>query len=135
MDQRMEQQWQDMISFSEKSMQTVINQVPLVVQSIFSSMGRIYNVQPLQLQAPLTSQPPFMFTEGIQTPQGSGSFTHAELTLVGTTSAIQRAYSPLNLEAMTSMAPLKAIVASVPSTDELPDKALEPTDSVAGCSL
>jgi hypothetical protein len=76
-------------------MQTVISEVRLVVQSVFSNKERVYNVQPLQLQVPSSLQlqvpsslqPPLMLTEYMQTLQGSGSSTCAESTPVGTTYA------------------------------------------------
>jgi hypothetical protein len=71
----------------------------------------------------------------MQMPQGSGSSTRAESTLIGTPFVVQRAHSPPNLEATTSNAPPKAAVASVPPTKELADKPLELVDNVAGCSL
>jgi hypothetical protein len=47
---RMEQQWKDMAIMHEKSVQSVMNQVPLIVHIVFSGMGRVMNVVPLQLK-------------------------------------------------------------------------------------
>jgi hypothetical protein len=47
MDICMEQQRKDMAIMHEKSVQNVINQVPLIVHNAFLGMGGIMNVAPL----------------------------------------------------------------------------------------
>jgi hypothetical protein len=70
----------------EKSVQSMMNQVPLIVHNIFSGMGGVMNVAPLQLKGPASLQHALMLTEGNPMSQGSGSSTRAESTEVGTTS-------------------------------------------------
>jgi hypothetical protein len=47
MDICMEQQRKDMAIMHEKSVQNVINQVPLIVHNAFLGMGGVMNVAPL----------------------------------------------------------------------------------------
>jgi hypothetical protein len=80
MNWRLEQQRQDMVTISKETVKAVVNQVPLMVQNAL--MG-VMNVAPLQLQGPTTSQPALMITEGLTTPQGSGTSTHGESSRMG----------------------------------------------------
>ena len=65
-----------MLTISQEIVKTVFNQVPQLVQS---AVLVVMNVAPLQLKAPTTSQPALMITEGITTPQGSGTSTQGVL--------------------------------------------------------
>jgi hypothetical protein len=47
MDIRMEQQRKDMVTMHDKTVQNVINQVPLIVHNAFLGMGGVMNVAPL----------------------------------------------------------------------------------------
>jgi hypothetical protein len=47
MNQRIEQQQLDMSTFNERSLQTIINQVPLIIQNVYSSMIGVFNIAPL----------------------------------------------------------------------------------------
>ena len=76
----MEQKQKDMATMHEKTMQNVINQVPLIVHNAFLGLGGIMNIAPLQLKDPTSSQPAFMLMEGNPMPQGSGTSTHGEST-------------------------------------------------------
>jgi hypothetical protein len=44
MDTCIEQQWKDMAKMHEKSVQSVMNQVPFIVHNVFSGMGGVMNV-------------------------------------------------------------------------------------------
>ena len=59
-----------MLTMSQEIVKAVFNQVPQLVQN--AVLG-VMNVAPLQLQGPTTLQPALMITEGITTPQGSGT--------------------------------------------------------------
>ena len=82
----MEQQWRDMTIMYEKTMQNVINQVPLIVYNAFLGMGGIMNVAPLQLKGPSSLQPTLMLIEGSPTPQGSRNSIRGESTRMETVS-------------------------------------------------
>ena len=85
---RMEPQHCELAAFIERSVSAVISQVPHLVQNVFSGMGGILNIAPLQLQAPSSSQPPLMLTENMPIPQGSGTSTRGESTMVGPVTSI-----------------------------------------------
>ena len=70
---RLDQQRADMINISQETIKTVVNQVPLMVQS---ALVGVMNVVPLQLKQSTTSQPvPLMIMENTTTPQDSGTST------------------------------------------------------------
>jgi hypothetical protein len=48
----------------ERSMQCLINQVPLIVQNVFLGMGGVMNVALLKLKDPTSIQPAVMLTKG-----------------------------------------------------------------------
>ena len=50
MDMHMEQQRKDMAIMHEKSMVSMMNQVPLIIYNVFSGMEGVMNVVPLQLK-------------------------------------------------------------------------------------
>ena len=75
---RFEQQRMDLASIAEKTVQNVVNQVPLIVQNTLLGLGSVLNVAPLQLKGPASLQPSLMIIEGNQTPQGSGTSTRGE---------------------------------------------------------
>jgi hypothetical protein len=70
MNWRLEQTRQDMLSISQETVKAVFNQVPQLVQN---AVMAVMNIAPLQLKAPTTSPPALMITEGMTTPQGSGT--------------------------------------------------------------
>ena len=72
----------------ETSMQSVMNQVPLIVHNVFSSMGGVMIIAPLQLKDLASLQPALMFIEGNPTPQGSRSSTCTESTGMETMSLL-----------------------------------------------
>jgi hypothetical protein len=78
MDIRMDQQRKDMAIMHEKSVQTMMNQVPVIVHNALLGIGGVMNVAPLQLKGPSSSQPALMLTEGNPTPQGSRTSTRSE---------------------------------------------------------
>jgi hypothetical protein len=78
MDIRMDQQRKDMAIMHEKSVQTMMNQVPVIVHNALLGIGGVMNVAPLQLKGPSSSQPALMLTEGNPTLQGSGTSTRSE---------------------------------------------------------
>ena len=86
MDTRIEQQRKDMTKMHEKSVQSMMNQVPFIVYNIFSGIEGVMNVALLQLKGLASSQLALMLTKGNPTPQGSGSSTRAKSTWVGTAS-------------------------------------------------
>ena len=53
---------------ADKTVQNVINQVPLIVQNALLGTGSVMNVAPLQLKGPASSQPSLILMEGNQTP-------------------------------------------------------------------
>ena len=67
-----------MATIVEKTMQNVVNQVPLTMQNTLLGLGSVLNVTPLQLKGPAASQPSLMLTEGNPTSQGSGTSTRGE---------------------------------------------------------
>ena len=75
MDLHLEQQRKDMATIAEKTVENVVNQVPLIVQNALLGLGSVLNIAPFQLKGPASSQPSLMLTEGTQTPQGSGTST------------------------------------------------------------
>ena len=89
---RMEQQRMDMVTIAKKTMQNVVNQVPLIVQNALLGLGLVLNVAPLQLKGLASLPPLFMLTEGNQTPQGSGTSTRGD-------SSRKRKGSPSHLSA------------------------------------
>ena len=83
MDMRLEQQRKDMATIAEKTVENVVNQVPLIVQNALIGLGSVLNVAPLQLKGPSSSQPSqplLMLTEGTQTLQGSGTSIRGDLS-------------------------------------------------------
>jgi hypothetical protein len=75
-----------MVTMHDKTVQNVINQVPLIVHNAFLGMGGVMNIAPLQLKGLTSSQPALMLTEDNPTPQGSGTSTRGESTGMGTDS-------------------------------------------------
>jgi hypothetical protein len=129
MDIRMEQQQKDMVAMHDKTVQNVINQIPLIVHNAFLGMGGVMNVAPLQLKGPASSQPVLMFTEGNPTPQGSGTSTRGESTRMGIESLphLSGLHNP-NKEC--SLSPLNAAVASEAITMDV-DVVAQPIDAPA----
>jgi hypothetical protein len=102
----------------ERSMQCLINQVPLIVQNVFLGMGGVMNVALLKLKDPTSIQPAVMLTKGNQTPQGSRSSTRAESTGVEITSL---PYSILpNPDKASSFAPPKSAAGFEPMAMDVP---------------
>ena len=100
-----------MAIFAERSIHSMINQVPFIIQNVFLGMGGVINVIPLQLKGLTLLQPTHMITMGNQTPQGSGSSTHAKSTGVEITS-IALAHSTLpNPNKASSFEPPKSTIA------------------------
>ena len=111
MDICMEQQWKDMAIMHEKSMQNMINQVPLIVHNAFLGMGGVINVALLQLKGSASSQPALMFTEGNPMPQGSRTFTCGKSIGMGTTSLFDLS-GHQNPDKASSLLPSNFVVAS-----------------------
>jgi hypothetical protein len=129
MDIRMEQQRKDMVTMHDKTVQNVINQVPLIVHNAFLGMGGVMNVAPLQLKGPASSQPALMLTEGNPTPQGSGTSTRGESTGMGTDS-LPHLSGQHNPDKECSLSPPNAAVASEATTMDV-DVVARPTDAPA----
>jgi hypothetical protein len=121
-----------MAVFAERSMQSVINQVPLIVQNVFSGMEGFMNIAPLQLKGLASSQHALMLTQDNQTAQGSGSSTRAESTGVGTTSTALPHSALPNPEKASSFMPPKSVVLSKPMPMDVVDIARSTADSAAG---
>jgi hypothetical protein len=130
MDMRMEQQRKDMATMHEKSVQSVMNQVPFIIHNVFSSMEGIMNVAPLQLKGPASSQPVLMLIEGNPTLQGSGSSTRIESAGVGTASL--RQFDLPNPNKPSSFLHPNSAVASEPFEMDMDDVARSMDDPAAG---
>jgi hypothetical protein len=113
----------------EKSVQNVINQVPLIVHNAFLGMGGVMNVVPLQLKDPASSQPALMLTEGNPTPQGSGTSTRGESKEMRITS-LHGFSDQQNPDKASSLSPPNSVVASEAITMDV-DDATRPTDDPA----
>jgi hypothetical protein len=131
MDIRIEQQRKDIAIMHEKSVQNMMNQVPFIVNNIFSGMGGVMNVVPLQLKDPASLQPALVLTEGNPTPQGSGSSTCAESTRVGTTS-LHYLFGLPNLYKASSFLPPNSAVASKHFAMDVDDIAWSTDDPTVG---
>ena len=88
----LEQQRLDMAAMTERTMQSMVNQVPFIVQNALLGLGAVMNVPPLQLKAPSSSQPSLLLMEQNRTPEGSGNSTRGE-------SSRKRKGSPSHLSA------------------------------------
>ena len=73
-----EQQRKDMATIAVKTVQNMVNQVPLIVHNALLGLGSVLNVRPLQLKGPTSLQPLLMLTEGNPTLQVSGTSTCGE---------------------------------------------------------
>jgi hypothetical protein len=127
MDIRMEQQRKDMVTMHDKTVQNVINQVPLIVHNTFLGMGGVMNVAPLQLKGPTSSQLALMLTEGNPTPQGSGTSTRGESTGMGTDS-LSNLSGQHNPDKECSLSPPNAAVVSQAITMDV-DVVARPSDA------
>jgi hypothetical protein len=112
-----------MATFTERSMQSVISQVPLLMQGVFSSMEGIMNVAPLQMLGLTSSQLLLMLTKDMQTLQGSRSSTRVDSTQVSI--ALPHCF-PLNPDMASSFVLPKSAVASEALTKDMKDVA-QPT--------
>jgi hypothetical protein len=130
MDMLMEQQQKDMAIMHEKFVQSMMNQVPLIVHNVFSGMGGVMNVVPLQLKDPASLQPALMLTEGNPMPQGSGSSTRVESAGVRTTSL--RQFGLPNPDKASSFSPPNFAVAFEPFKMDVDDVARSTDDPTAG---
>ena len=74
----MEQQQKDMATIAEKTVQNMVNQIPLIVHNALLGLGSVLNVIPLQLKGLTSLQPLLILTEGNPTLQGSGTSTCGE---------------------------------------------------------
>jgi hypothetical protein len=131
MDIHMDQQQKDMAIIHEKSVQTMMNQVPIIVHNALLGVGGIMNVAPLQLKGPSSSQPAFMLTEGNPMPQGYGTSTHGESIGMGK-AALPHESGHQNPEKASSLSPHNSAGASQPSAVDEDDIARSPDDSTTG---
>jgi hypothetical protein len=129
MDIRMEQQRKDMVTIHDKTVQNVINQVPLIVHNAFLGMGGVMNVALLQLKGLASLQPALMLTEGNPTPQGSGTSIRGESTGMGTESLLHL-FGQHDPDKECSFSPPNATVASEAITMDV-DVVAWPTDAPA----
>jgi hypothetical protein len=127
----MDQQRKDMAIMHEKSVQTMMNQVPVIVHNALLGVGGVMNVAPLQLKGPSSSQPTFMLTEGHPTPQGSGTSTRNESIGMGK-AALPHECGHQNPEKASSLSPHHSAGASQPSAMDVDDIAWSPDDSATG---
>jgi hypothetical protein len=106
MELQIEMQMKAMTIHTERSVSSVINQVPQIVQGVLQGMGGYFNVTPLQLQAPSSFHPSLMLTGRVPTPQGSGTSSRPEPPMGMPTSSDQLENplegSPLNTSMTTS---------------------------------
>jgi hypothetical protein len=114
----------------ETSIQSVMNQVLLIVHNIFSGMGGVMNIAPLQLKGPTSSQLALMFIEGNPTPQGSGSSTRTKSTGMGRTSLLQ--FGLPNPDKASFFSPPNFVVASKAFMMDVDDVARTIDDHAAG---
>jgi hypothetical protein len=70
MELRMDQQRKELTEYTQMSVNSVMTQVPQIVQGVLVGMGGYFNVQPLQFQGPATSQPALMLTSKSLIPMG-----------------------------------------------------------------
>jgi hypothetical protein len=131
MDIRMDQQQKDMAIMHEKSVQTKMNQVPIIVHNALLGVGGVMNVAPLQLKGPSSLQPALMLTEGNPTPQGSGTSTRGESIGMGKAALLHKC-GHQNPEKASSLSPHHSAGASQPSVMDVDDIARSPDDSAAG---
>jgi hypothetical protein len=131
MDIRMDQQRKDLAIMHEKSVQTMMNQVPVIVHNALLGVGGVMNIVPLQLKGPSSSQPALMLIEGNPTPQGSGTSTHDE-SIGMEKAALSHESGHQNLEKASSLLPHNSAGASQPSAMDMDDIARSLDDSVAG---
>jgi hypothetical protein len=131
MDIRMDQQRKDMAIMHEKSVQTMMNQVPVIVHNALLGVGGVMNVAPLQLKGPSSSQPALMLTEGNPTPQGSGTSTRGESIGMGK-AALPHESGHQNPKKASSLSPHNSAGASQPSAMDVDDIARSLDDSTAG---
>jgi hypothetical protein len=131
MDIRMDQQRKDMAIMHEKSVQTMMNQVPLIVYNALLGVGGVMNVAPLQLKGPSSSQPALMLTEGNPTPQGNGTSILSESTGMRK-ATLPHDYGHQNPEKASSLSPHNSGGASQPFAMDVDDIAPSLDDSTAG---
>ena len=92
----MEQQRKDMATIAEKTVQNVVNQVPLIVYNALLGLGSVLKVALLQLKGLTSSQPSLMLMESNQTLKGSGISTRGD-------SSRKRKGSPSHLSAQQNL--------------------------------
>jgi hypothetical protein len=131
MDIHMDQQRKDMAIMHEKSVQTMMNQVPIIVHNALLGVGGVMNVAPLQLKGPSSSHPPLMLTEGHPTPQGSGTSARGESIGMGK-AALPHKSGHQNPKKASSLSPRHSAGVSQPSALDVDDIARSPDDSAAG---
>jgi hypothetical protein len=116
----------DMVSIAKETVQTVVSQVPLMVQN---ALLGVMNVAPLQLKGPASSQPALMLTEGTTTPQGSGNSTRAGSSRKRQASPSHMS-APKSSEKQRSLSPPNTLADFEAITMDADDE-LEPTGSPA----
>jgi hypothetical protein len=115
----------------EKSVQTMMNQVPVIVHNALLGVGGVMNVAPLQLKGPSLLQPALMLTKGHPKPQGSGTSTCGEsIGMRKPTLLHECGYQ--NPEKASSLSPHHSAGESQPSAMDVDDIARSPDDSAAG---
>jgi hypothetical protein len=118
----------------EKSVQTMMNQVPVIVHNALLGVGGVMNVAPLQLKGPSLLQPALMLTKGHPKPQGSGTSTCGEsIGMRKPTLLHECGYQ--NPEKASSLSPHHSAGESQPSAMDVDDIARSPDDSAAGWVL
>jgi hypothetical protein len=115
----------------EKSVQTMMNQVHVIVHNALLGIGGVMNVAPLQLKGPSSSQPALMLTEGNPTPQGSRTSTRSESFGMGKAALLHES-SNQNPEKASSLLPHNSVGTSQPSAMDVDDIARSPDDSTVG---
>ena len=118
-----------MAIIADKTVQNVINQVPLIVQNALLGLGGVMNVAPLQLKGPASSQPALMLMEGNPMPQGSGTSTHGESTRMRSES-LPHLSAQHNNDKECSFLPLNTAITSEAITMDI-DDVPQPTDAPA----
>ena len=116
----MEQQWKDMATMHDKTMQNMINYVPLTMHNALLGLGGVMNVAPLQLKGPTSSQLVFMLTKDNPTPQGSRTCPRGASTGMGIES-LPHLSGQHNLNKDCSLSPPNAVVASEAITMDIDD--------------
>jgi hypothetical protein len=115
----------------EKYVQTMMNQVPVIVHNALLGVGGVMNVAPLQLKGPSSLQPALMLTKGHPTPQGSGTSICNESIGMGK-AALPHEFGHQNREKASSLLPHNSAGVSQPSAMDVDEIAQSPDDSAAG---